>query len=81
MPSENLTLNPKASLGQIESLVRAIGRTANIANIFWNYEVEAYGALRGISYNQSRFLNMLVIKDKGRELKRFLLERGLKLKA
>lgn len=71
--------NNKATPGQIESLVRAIGRTSEISMIFDNYEETAYDALSGITAKQCSYFNFLAVTGKGRELKRILIERGLKL--
>ena len=70
----NDPLNPPASPGQIETLVRTLERTENLKNHF--DLTNAYDLLTGISTKQCRYLNALIINKKYFDLNKFLEGRG-----
>lgn len=67
-------LNPQATPGQIELLVRVLERTENIINHF--DLSNAYDLLSGISSKQVRYVNALIINKKYFDLNKFLEGRG-----
>lgn len=72
--------NVKPTIGQIESLITAIGRTGKIKSDFHDFENSAYDALRNISYPQLQLLKKFVAYNQIFKLKNFLTEKGLKIK-
>lgn len=72
--------NLKPTPGQVESLVKAIGRTGNIKDDFQDFDTSAYSLLSNISFPQYQLLKQFVIGNKIFKLKLFLTGKGLKIR-